>query len=147
MFKGNGTPLGGLKRIFKKEPERNAAVTTQRASSNAAASPAPAPRSNSSNAAASPTEDELQSLFSEARRLLGELSSVAAAGESSPASQAQAVSELKGSIRRVQAALDRITTADEQFVWQQCVGWLGCALPATESPPAVSAPLTGTWKR
>lgn len=113
MFKGTGTPsaspLGGFKRMFKKEQPA-------RESHQAAAPP---PRANSS-VAASPSEDELQSLFSEARRLLAELAST---GES-PASQQAAVSELKAAIRRAQAALDRVSTADEQFVWQQyvCVG-------------------------
>ena len=114
MFKGHGTPsaspLGGFKRMFKKD-----AIGSGSRNQPAA----PPPRTNTS-AASSPSEDELQSLFSEARRLLAELAS---AGES-PASQQAAVSELKAAIRRAQAALDRITGADEQFVWQQyvCVG-------------------------
>ena len=115
MFKGSGTPsaspLGGFKRMFKKE---------QPAPVRASQAAAPPPRANST-AAASPSEDELQSLFSEARRLLAELASTG----DSPASQQAAVSELKAAIRRAQAALDRVTTADEQFLWQQyvCVGF------------------------
>ena len=124
MFKGNG----GFKRIFKKEAQPAPPRTSRPAS--------PPPRANSS-ATASPSEDELQSLFSEARRLLAELAST---GES-PASQQAAVSELKAAIRRAQAALDRITTADEQFVWQQYVGPLQVVLQNPEVAPA------GTWKR
>ena len=130
MFKGNGTPsaspLGGFKRIFKKDtPARTPPVVLA----------APLPRRASSGAAAPPTEDELHSLFSEARRLLAELSSSEV--ESSPADQQAAVSELKTAIRRVQAALDRVVVPDEQFVWQQCAPsprLLACA-PLTRAFP------------
>lgn len=118
MFKGNGTPsaspLGGFKRIFNKKdaaPPRASPSLSQ----------PPLPRRASGGAPAPPSEDEVHSLFSEARRLLAELSSSEA---DSPLAQQASVSELKASIRRVQAALDRVANADEQFVWQQCVSLL-----------------------
>lgn len=120
MFKGNGTPspLGGFKRIFKKDAPAPTARSPVYASPSQHAAPRPLAR-RASGSVAPPSEDELHSLFSEARRLLAELSSPNASD--SPAAQQAAVSELKAAIRRVQAALDRVEDADEQFVWQQCV--------------------------
>jgi hypothetical protein len=115
MFKGNGTPsaspLGGFKRIFNKNKEAAPRPSPS-------LSQPPLPRRASGGAPAPPSEDELHSLFSEARRLLVGLSSSEA---DSPNAQQASVSELKAAIRHVQAALDRVVNADEHFVWQQCV--------------------------